>query len=191
MRPAREHDLIDGDTVLALLNPDRVGAGGREIDMRSGHVVPVVVPAPAVLAAAAAVLEADRRGARRADAPEGLARRVDAVGELDVHRIVRPRIVVGLDAQPQMVGPAGVRLERQLEKRGRRRGGRRDLGEGSVRIPETRPPGGCRIGHDLPVATNNRRVPRVEDSFAVDVVPGRDADPADTGALPVGGGIAV
>src|SRR6478609_7443368 len=53
----RENDLIDRKPVLSRLDPERLRTGFGEVDLGSEHVgpIPVVLPSPALEAAALAV----------------------------------------------------------------------------------------------------------------------------------------
>ena len=87
-----QHQFVPHDAVLALLDADRMDAGGGKIHRRGEPAVSFVVPAPSCDSRAVALLENDDAGGSRADPVDRARLRVHRVAELDEHRIVVVRI---------------------------------------------------------------------------------------------------
>src|SRR3954468_14214160 len=144
-------------------------AARLEIDERTHQAdaaPPVVLPAPALHAAVAALFETVVSRAGRADAIHCRAIWVDAVVELQIHRIVCPAIRSSLAPHPDTVAYASRRLERHLEvvRWRRRRGG--NLGGVAIQVEQARAGRGRGVLSDRPVANNDGRLRRTHQYVA-------------------------
>src|SRR5204863_6010127 len=83
VRRRANHDLIDFGAVLAHLHPKRMRPGRREPHIAGiGEPICVALPAPSDALTRRAAPQVDDVAAARADAIDGIPRRIDAVGEL-------------------------------------------------------------------------------------------------------------
>ena len=121
-------------------------------------------PPPARLAAADALLEVHRERRRRADLVNGVARGVHRAIELHEHRVVRPVVAFGFQANPELVLLRWIRNKvkgeevRWVCQRCRQlRGVRVRMPQGDLagrrrveaRLPRAREPRLARVQHDL------------------------------------------
>ena len=95
--------------------------------------------------------------------PDTARRRAGVVGELDIDRVVGPRVLVGLAANPQVIRLSRDRLEGELEIGRRRRQRCRPLRGAEVGISQRRPSRRGRIAHHVPRADSDRGVAGVQD----------------------------
>src|SRR5215213_693297 len=113
----RYYDLIDRDPVFATLDADRVRARRLKEYLRAQHsyAPTIVLPSPAAETAAGAVFQIDLRAGRGADAKDGGAATIDAIGKLYPDGIVTPEVVLCLTSDPQTIWPAGFGCESHLK----------------------------------------------------------------------------
>ena len=117
-------------------------------------------------AAVAAVFQVHLRRGGRADGPHRGSAAVDGVIELHEHRIVRPAVIVGLAADPEVVGSARLRVEGHLEEVHGVGEGRAHLGRAGIGVSQLRRAGGGCVRLHAPCAAADRRLGCVKNHIA-------------------------